>query len=229
MRLRPTALLSLAAVSVLALSSCSAGTSPAAAGKTPASPAQRSDPKPTTPLSSGQLQERLLTAADLGQGYTVKPVRETHHDDVTVVGCPALQKLGGEAAAGGTLDFPRRASASFAYTGGADSEVSEDLYSDSARKLSAGSRRIFAAMASCPAYRVTVGSTPIEIATEKAPAPRLGEEQWSQTLTFTVNGRSSVVKQTAVRTGTVLVVVSGSPGLVDAHVHKAVGTARAAT
>ncbi|GCD41819.1 hypothetical protein [Streptomyces paromomycinus] len=229
MRLRPTALFSLAAVSVLAMSSCSATASTAAADKAAASPARSTGDKPASPLSAGQLQERLLTAADLGRGYTVKPVREARHEKVTVVGCPALEKLGGEAAAGGVLDFPRRASVSFAYTGEADSEVSEDLYSDSAPKLSAASRRIFAAMASCPAYRVTIGSTPVEVATEKVPAPRLGEEHWSQTLTFTVSGRSSVVKQTAVRTGTVLVVVSGSPGLVDAHVHKAVSTARAAT
>ncbi|MFF8906324.1 hypothetical protein [Streptomyces olivaceoviridis] len=51
------------------------------------------------------------------------------------------------------------------------------------------------------------------------------DEQWSQLLTFRVGGRSSIVKQTAVRTGTVVVVVSGSPGLVDAHVHEAVAKA----
>ncbi|KOT76399.1 hypothetical protein ADK70_38585 [Streptomyces rimosus subsp. pseudoverticillatus] len=211
------------------MSSCSQATPTVPAGKTPSSPTQPSgEPEPDAPRSSGQLQDRLLTTADLGQGYTVKPARQAHHDDVTVVGCPALEKLG-EAAATGRLGISRHASVSFTYRGEADSEVSEDLYSDSASKLSAEGQRIFAAMVSCPSYRVTVGSTPIEISTAKEVAPRLGKEQWSQTLAFTVGGRSSVLKQTAVRTGTVLVVVSGSPGLVDAHVHKAVRTARTAT
>ncbi|WP_006345952.1 hypothetical protein [Streptomyces sp. SID5473] len=44
---------------------------------------------------------------------------------------------------------------------------------------------------------------------------------WSQLSMFTAAGRDSVVKQTAVRAGTVLVVVSGSPALVDTHVEKA--------
>ncbi|MEV6480355.1 hypothetical protein [Streptomyces sp. NPDC051576] len=46
-------------------------------------------------------------------------------------------------------------------------------------------------------------------------------------LTFTVSGRSSVVKQTAVRPGTVVVVLSGSSALVDALVEKALDRARA--
>ncbi|UUU32266.1 hypothetical protein JIX56_21455 [Streptomyces sp. CA-210063] len=54
------------------------------------------------------------------------------------------------------------------------------------------------------------------------------EEKWSQLLTFTVGGRSSVVKQTAVRTGTVVVVVSGSVALLDVQVAKAVDKAHGA-
>ncbi|MFJ6884036.1 hypothetical protein ACIQRC_04255 [Streptomyces californicus] len=50
----------------------------------------------------------------------------------------------------------------------------------------------------------------------------MGDEQWSQLLTLSSGGRSSIVKQMAVRTGTVVVVVSGSLGLVDAHLAKAV-------
>lgn len=60
------------------------------------------------------------------------------------------------------------------------------------------------------------------------PTPKLGEERWSQLLTFTAGGRSSVVKQTAVRTETVVVVVSGSAALVDVHVAKAVDKAHGA-
>ncbi|MFG2887836.1 hypothetical protein ACGFYV_37140 [Streptomyces sp. NPDC048297] len=59
------------------------------------------------------------------------------------------------------------------------------------------------------------------------PAPRLGDERWSLLLTFTTGGRGSVMKQTAVRTGTVVVVVSGSPSLVDAHMRKACSKATA--
>lgn len=54
---------------------------------------------------------------------------------------------------------------------------------------------------------------------------RLGDEQWSQLLTFVAGGRSSIVKQAVVRIGTVVVVVSGSPGLADAYVRKAVAKA----
>ncbi|WP_329028042.1 hypothetical protein [Streptomyces sp. NBC_00690] len=43
------------------------------------------------------------------------------------------------------------------------------------------------------------------------PATALGDEQWSQLLTFTAGGQSSVLKQTAIRSGTLLVNISGSP------------------
>jgi hypothetical protein len=49
----------------------------------------------------------------------------------------------------------------------------------------------------------------------------------SQLLTYSVGGQRSVVKQTAVRSGNVLVVVSGSPGLVDANLEKALAKAQA--
>ncbi|MFE0055352.1 hypothetical protein [Streptomyces sp. NPDC059003] len=81
-------------------------------------------------------------------------------------------------------------------------------------------------MASCPKYQVVAGSTAIEMTTQTTTAPDLGEEQWSQLLTYSAGGQRTVVKQTAIRTGTVLVIVSGSPGLVDAHLHKALGRIR---
>ncbi|MFE0255734.1 hypothetical protein [Streptomyces sp. NPDC059010] len=64
--------------------------------------------------------------------------------------------------------------------------------------------------------------------THEATAPDLGDEQWSQLLTYSVGGQRRVVKQTAVRTGNVVVVVSGSPGLVDANLEKALAKVRAA-
>ncbi|MEU2874136.1 hypothetical protein ABZ769_33900 [Streptomyces olivoreticuli] len=65
------------------------------------------------------------------------------------------------------------------------------------------------------------------MATQKVTAPKLGDEQWSQLLTFTISGQRTVMKQTAMRTGTIVVVVSGSPSLVDAHVARALAKALA--
>ncbi|GAA2442803.1 hypothetical protein GCM10010433_50030 [Streptomyces pulveraceus] len=85
-------------------------------------------------------------------------------------------------------------------------------------------------MTGCPTYQVIAGGTPIDVASQKLPAPRrLGDEQWSQLLTFSTGGRSTVVKQTAIRDGSLLLVVSGSPTLVDRHLDKALDKARAAS
>ncbi|GAA2254553.1 hypothetical protein GCM10010232_49600 [Streptomyces amakusaensis] len=226
-----SAVLTVTALSLLALSACSTSTpsasSTAGNGPTPATTAPgRSEESRSAPvLSSEQLRSRLLTPGELGEGYVPKPQRDAGRDDVTVIGCPALEKLGGEAGAGGSLGFPRRAKTAFTYTGSRDAELSTELYSDTPTKLSTGTGRIFAAMTSCPVYQVVIGSTPVKVATQKLPAPNLGNEQWSQLLTFTTAGRDSVVKQTAVRSGTVLAVVSGSPGLVDAHIEKTLAKA----
>lgn len=59
-------------------------------------------------------------------------------------------------------------------------------------------------------------------------APRLGDERWSQLLTFSAGGHATVVKQTAVRDGSVLLIISGSPALVDRHLDKALAKATAA-
>ncbi|MGW6909553.1 hypothetical protein [Streptomyces sp. NPDC054940] len=83
-------------------------------------------------------------------------------------------------------------------------------------------------MVSCPAYEVVSGSTVIDMGTHEVTAPDLGDEQWSQLLIYSVGGQCRFVKQTAVRTGTVVVVVSGSPGLVDASLEKALAKVQAA-
>ncbi|MFG2887835.1 hypothetical protein ACGFYV_37135 [Streptomyces sp. NPDC048297] len=106
------------------------------------------------------MSKRLLDESDLGEGYARKAEQPSWHDDVTVTGCLALEKLGGEAAVGGSLDFPRRAKASFTYAGSTGSGVSEDLYSGTATELSSGLGRIFEAMTSCPSYQVLVGKYP---------------------------------------------------------------------
>ncbi|WP_328919802.1 hypothetical protein OH781_37015 [Streptomyces sp. NBC_01550] len=213
---------------LLAVPACSTGTKPSTApsartGK-PADSAQKA-----AVLSSAALEARLLDQSDLGSGYLRKEERPTQHDDVTVIGCPALSELGGDAATGATLAFPSKAKAAFTY-GGSSSEVDEELYSDSAEKLSGGIDRIFDAMTGCPTYQVVAGGTPIDMASQKLPAPHgLGDEQWSQLLTFSTRGRSTVVKQTAIRDGSLLLIVSGSPALVDRHLDKALTKATSAS
>ncbi|MFJ4800867.1 hypothetical protein [Streptomyces murinus] len=213
---------------LLALSACSSAHRTAG----PPSPSARATSPDATkrsgsPLSSAALTNRLLSADDLGSGYTRKPEQPAGHDDVTVVGCPALSELGGDAATGGTLAFPHKAKTTFTY-GATSSEISEELYSDSPSKLSDGIGRIFDAMTGCPTYKVVAGGTAIDVASQRLAAPHtLGDERWSQVLTFTAQGRSTMVKQIAVRDGSLLLVVSGSPALVDHHLDEALDKATA--
>ncbi|KMS76986.1 hypothetical protein ACM01_04015 [Streptomyces viridochromogenes] len=231
MRRSTTTALGLVAVfTVLALTGCAGQAEPADASAASSTPARRgsSTPSASATLSSAQLNQRLLNESDLGEGYTRKPETTRRNDDVTVIGCPALAELGSDAATGSGLDFTHKAKASFTYTGSSSSEVSEELYSDSPAKLSTVIGKVFDAMLSCPTYQVTSGSTVVDMGTERTAAPDLGDEQWSQLLTFSAGGRRSVVKQTAIRTSNILVIVSGSPGLVDAHLDKALAKARTA-
>ncbi|MER6723134.1 hypothetical protein [Streptomyces halstedii] len=216
---------------LLAVPACSPDSVSAASDAPPSAHTgkQADTAQQAAPLSSAALETRLLNESDLGRGYLRKPERPAQHDDVTVIGCPALSELGGDAATGGTLSFPRKAKADFTY-GASSSEVSEELYSASAAKLSNGIGRIFDAMTGCPTYQVLAGGTPIDMASQKLTAPRgLGDEQWSQLLTFSTGDRSTVVKQTAIRTGGLLLIVSGSPALVDRHLGKALTKATAAS
>ncbi|MFE0183401.1 hypothetical protein [Streptomyces olivaceus] len=170
MRLHTTTVRILSALAVLALAGCTTGSmpahDPASSASAPTQQEGKHSPVPEL-LSSAALSKRLLDESDLGEGYTRKPQQPRPQDDVVVSGCPAPEKLGGDAAVGDSLAFPRRAKASFTYTGGSDSEVAEELYSDSAAKLSRGVSRIFDAMISCPTYQVFVGSTSIDMGTEE--------------------------------------------------------------
>lgn len=228
MRRHTTTALVLTTLASLALTGCSddtsasSGTSPAAASSSRGG----SNAADVKLLSSAALSKRLLNEKDLGEGYVRKAERAQHNDDVTVIGCPALVKLGGDATTGRSLDFPRKAKTAFTYGTNGTSEVSEELYSDTAQKLSVDVGRIFDAMASCPKYQVVSGSTAIDMTTRAATAPKLGEEQWSHLLTYSAGGQRSVVKQTTIRTGTVVVIVAGPPALVDAHLGKALAKAQ---
>ncbi|MER6556752.1 hypothetical protein ABT300_03145 [Streptomyces sp. NPDC001027] len=215
---------------LLTVSACSTDTTSTKHNHSASAPTgSPADTTQAAPLTSAALETRLLDQSDLGSGYLRKPERLTQHDDVTVNGCPALSELGGDAATGATLTFPRKAKTAFTY-GGSSSEISEELYSDGANKLSDGIGRIFDAMTGCPTYQVVAGGTPIDIASQKLPTPHgLGDEQWSQLLTFSAGGRSTVVKQTAIRDGSLLLIVSGSPALVDRHLDKALTKATAAS
>lgn len=226
MRIRVSAAaLGLSTITTLALSGCSTGPDPAGISRSAsAGESGSSTSDETAPLDSAALRHRLLTADELGKGYTRRAAAGPAREDVTVIGCPALQQLGG-AATGGTLALPRSAKASFDYAGGTGSEVSEELYSDTRAKLSTSIGQIVNAMTSCPAYQVSTGSTLIEVSTQEIAPPRLGDEAWSLMLTFTAAGQRNVVKQTAILSGTVLVVVAGSPALVDAQVEKALAKA----
>jgi hypothetical protein len=212
---------------LLAVPACSTDTTPDTTSTTSTGTPARADGN-GAPLSSAALKKRLLDESDLGSGYLRTPQHPTQHDDVTVVGCPALSELGGDTATGGSLTFPRKAKVTFAY-GGSSSEVSEELYSDSANRLSDGIGRIFDAMTGCPTYQVVAGGTPIDMTSQKLTAPQgLGDQQWSQLLTFSTAGQSTVVKQTAIRDGSLLLIVSGSPALVDRHLGKALAKATTA-
>ncbi|MEH0399292.1 hypothetical protein QA789_27275 [Streptomyces sp. B21-088] len=229
MRVRVATTISGITAVLLAVPACSTDTVGNPSDTTPsARPGKQADTaQQAALLSSAALETRLLNKSDLGRGYLRKPERPSQHDDVTVIGCPALSELGGDAATGGTLSFPRKAKAEFTY-GGSSSEVSEELYSDNPTKLSDGIGRIFDAMTGCPTYQVVVGGTPIDMASQKLiPPHKLGDEQWSQLLTFSTGERSTVVKQTAIRDGSLLLIVSGSPALVDRHLDKALDKATA--
>lgn len=108
MSLRTTTVLSLSALAVLALAGCSHG-SAISSGPT-SSPAVSVHPDgegapASAPLSSTALAKLLLDESDLGGDYTLMPQRTAAHDDVTVIGCPALAKLG-DATTGTSLVFP---------------------------------------------------------------------------------------------------------------------------
>lgn len=148
MRLSTTTVLTLNSLAVLALAGCSTA-STSSAGPVSSATAPSESASASAPLSSAALAQRLLDESDLGEDYTHVPQRPAAHDDVTVIGCPALESLSADAATGAGLDFSRKAKASFAYDGGSASEVSEELYSDTAMKLSKGIVLVIPAIGTC--------------------------------------------------------------------------------
>lgn len=172
------------------------------------------------PLTKGALHPLLLTEADLGSGYV--RVQETpgneKFDDVSVQGCPALEKLSRGAEEN---MFAAKAQTSFTYDG--DATLGEELHSDRPSVLSSKLSELFGAYTSCPTYTMTSGTTLIEVKVSKSATPELGDEQFAYTSTMELPSGAQVLKTAAVRKGNVAVMLVGAPALVDRHIKTAVG------
>ncbi|WP_434591985.1 hypothetical protein [Streptomyces sp. A5-4] len=133
MRLHTTTALGLSILTALTLVGCSKSSpsinAPAPAASPSTSASHGRSALVTVPLSSAALRGLLLDEGDLGEGYTRAPEVGGRHDDVAVIGCPALEALGDSAAVGAGFAFPRRAKVSFTYAGGTGSNVAEEVYS----------------------------------------------------------------------------------------------------
>ncbi|UQA93707.1 hypothetical protein [Streptomyces halobius] len=171
------------------------------------------------PVSAGELQPLLLSAEDLGDNYVQQPAKDEagkRYDDISIGGCPALEKLGASA---GNMKFATKVTADFTYD--FSSELSEELHSDSPKKLSDTFRAVDDAYGSCPTYTMSSGTTPIEIGVNKVSPPKLGDEQFGYLITMNFGSKSTVMKQFVVRQGNKAIVLSGSPGLVEKHLQTA--------
>lgn len=117
----------------------------------------------------------------------------------------------------------RRKGASFTYIG-SSSEIREELYSE-CREAVQGHREGLRRDALLPLLPGDIGQHCHRHGHSGVGRAELGDGQWSQLLAFSAGGWRSVVKQTAIRAGSILVVVYGAPGLVEAHLAKAVDKA----
>ncbi|MEU7415128.1 hypothetical protein [Streptomyces antibioticus] len=223
MRLRHSAILTSTCLALWALTGCSAPPSDSALAG-----AQAETPVPTGGdhgvLPSERLADRLLTANDLGPGYTARPAATTGSPEASVEGCPQLEQLGRDADNPYAM-FPNQGKRVFTGPGG--TQLTEELYSAPPKNLSARVGRIMTAMGTCPSYQLVTATTVAEIRTQTMPVPRLGDEQWAQILTVTASGRRTIVQQTVIRDGAVLLVVSGNPAEVTVHAQTALAKATA--
>lgn len=222
MRLRHSTVLTSTCLALWALTSCSAPPSDTA------SAAPRAETSmPTTGnhevLPSERLADRLLTADDLGPGYAARPAASTASPGTSVEGCPQLEQLG-SAAGNPYAMFPNQGKRVLVGPGG--TQLTEELYSAPPKDLSSVGR-IMTAMGACPSYQLVTATTVAEVRTQTVPVPRLGDEQWGQVLTVIAGGQRTVVQQTVIRDGAVLVVISGSPAEVAVHGQTALAKATA--
>ncbi|MCX4529272.1 hypothetical protein OG982_26860 [Streptomyces sp. NBC_01551] len=223
MRLRHSTVLTSTCLALWALTSCSAPPSDTASA---APRAETSMPIAGNHevLPSERLADRLLTADDLGPGYAARPAASTASPEASVEGCPQLEQLG-SAADNPYAMFPNHGKR--VLTGPGGTQLTEELYSAPPKDLSAGVGRIMTAMGACPSYQLVTATTVAEVRTQTVPVPRLGDEQWGQVLTVIAGGRRTVVQQTVIRDGAVLLVISGSPAEVAVHGQTALAKATA--
>ncbi|MDK9494359.1 hypothetical protein QEZ40_000231 [Streptomyces katrae] len=223
MRLRHSAILTSTCLALWALTGCSAPPSDSApAGKQAETPIATAGDHGVLP--SERLADRLLTADDLGPGYTARPAATTGSPEASVEGCPQLEQLG-SAVDNPYAMFPNQGKRVF--TGAGGTQLTEELYSAPPKELAAGAGRIMTAMGACPSYQLVTATTVAEVRTQTVPVARLGDEQWGQVLTVTVGGRRTIVQQTVIRAGAVLLVLSGSPAEVTVHGQAALAKATA--
>ncbi|MEU2855590.1 hypothetical protein [Streptomyces syringium] len=184
---------------------------------------EKAQARPATdskPLAQGALRPLLLTQADLGTGYLQvqeKPGTDKF-GDVSVQGCPSLEKLGQR---GDEMMFASKAETSFTYD--TKATLGEELHSDRPSVLSSKLSELFGAYTACPTYTMTAGDTPIEVKIAKSATPKLGDEQFAYTSTMELPSGAQVLKTMAVRKGNVAVMLVGAPALVDRHIEAAVG------
>ncbi|MFB6985568.1 hypothetical protein [Streptomyces sp. NPDC056304] len=171
-------------------------------------------------VAAGALRPLLLSQADLGSGYVEvhEKTESGKFDDVSVQGCPSLEKLG---QSGEEAKFASKAETSFTYD--TDATLGEELHSDRPSVLSSKLRALFGAYTSCPTYTMTAGTTPIRVSVAKSATPKLGDEQFAYTSTMELPSGAQVLKTMAVRKGNVAVMLVGAPALVDRHINAAVG------
>ncbi|MEU6395408.1 hypothetical protein ABZ867_00220 [Streptomyces cinnamoneus] len=219
MRLRPSAILTITCLALWALASCSAPPSDSA----PAA-AQAETPVPTAGDHKVLPSDRLLTADDLGPGYTARPAATAPSPEASVEGCPQLEQLDSTADNPYAM-FPNPGKQVFTGPGG--TQLTEELYTAPPKELSAGAGRIMTAMGDCPSYQLVTATTVAQVRTQTVPVAHLGDEQWGQVLTVTAGGRRTIVQQTVIRAGAVLLVVSGSPAEVTVHAQTALAKATA--
>ncbi|MGW7452788.1 hypothetical protein [Streptomyces sp. NPDC054787] len=177
----------------------------------------KQEPKPR-PV--GELEPLLLSSTDLGYGYiqspATDPAQQREHDDVSIQGCGALERLG---KSDSDLTFASKVDVSFTYD---TSTLGEELHSDRPSVLFSKLRKLFDAYLACPTYTMASGTTPIEVQVSKSATPKLGDEQFAYASTLNLPSGPQIVKTLAVRRGNVAVILVGAPGLVDRHIDKAV-------
>ncbi|MCQ8773095.1 hypothetical protein [Streptomyces telluris] len=218
---------------VLALSACGSSQVP---GRSPdtdvkpadphAGPAERPVHPGGVPETAQKLRQRLLTASDVGPAYKALPESD-HKDNSTFGPCePDFARYGVKDPK--ELDMAAEVNAGFALEVGDGRPVlTEQLSSDTSKKLAAGLKVVFDVLSTCGPLEVPESPGQhgkISITMEKAPLPaqKLGEEQYRVVSTATGDGKTEVTEVAGVRVGNVGLILTGPPDMVEESLAKAV-------